>query len=98
MDRKRARELITILQAWVDGKTIQKRRVGDNPRDWHDWDGTIPMFDHKIYEYRIKPEPRVVWMYETEDDHPTDAWLSDHDPSDDDVEQFDLVKFQEVLE
>ena len=63
MNRDRARELLPIIQAIADGKTVQERCVGDNPRDWHDWDCSIPMFDNPKYEYRIKPEPREWFLY-----------------------------------
>ena len=48
MTREEAKELLPIIQAFADGKTIQFRE-----RDIEE-----PSFDGCINEYRIKPEPK----------------------------------------
>ena len=48
MTREQAKELLSIIQAFADGKTIQFRE-----RDIEE-----PSFDGCINEYRIKPEPK----------------------------------------
>ena len=50
MERKKARELLPIIQAYAEGKTIQQK-VGD---EWYDLsDPNFVGFDIKLY--RIKP-------------------------------------------
>jgi len=51
MDRKRAKELLPIIQAFADGKTIQYFNI--RVCDWYDTDDCT-----RHSEYRIKPEPR----------------------------------------
>lgn len=52
MTRKEAKELLPIIQAWVEGKTIQYKLKGG----WQDMDN--PSFNDLPSEYRIKPEPK----------------------------------------
>ena len=53
MTRERAKELLPVIQAFIDGKTIQARNQGG---DWFDCDycGSV--------EWRVKPEPREFWV------------------------------------
>lgn len=51
MTRKEISDLLPIMQAYVDGKTIQYRVN----KEWEDIDN--PSFNDLPSEYRIKPEP-----------------------------------------
>jgi len=71
MTREQAKKLIPIMQAWVDGKTVQYRRtVNDDdkiikPDEWHsvvDNDPRAVMWDGSDIQWRIKPEPRDFWI------------------------------------
>ena len=54
MNRKEAKELMPIIQAFVEGKAIESRCIkGDKSLWYNDED---PSFDDDL-EYRIKPEP-----------------------------------------
>lgn len=53
MTREEAKELLPIIKAFAEGKTIQFR-VGDNK--WKDMDK--PFFGECPSNYRIKPEPK----------------------------------------
>lgn len=53
MTREQAKELLPIIQAFVDGKTIEART--DSISKWIET--TTPKFD-LLHEYRIKPEPK----------------------------------------
>ena len=57
MTRKEAKELLPIIQAFAEGKTIQVK-VTDNR--WYDWkDKTDELnFNSGPQNYRIKPEPK----------------------------------------
>ena len=53
MTREEAQELLPIIKAFAEGKTIQFK-VGDNK--WRDMDK--PFFGECPSNYRIKPEPK----------------------------------------
>ena len=54
MNRKEAAELLPIIQAFSEGKTIQSRCIKGDTSLWYDDED--PSFDDD-FEYRIKPEP-----------------------------------------
>jgi len=87
MDRKRAKELLPIIQAFAEGADVEwkhsvdgKWRVAPNP----DFSGA--------YEYRIKLEPKEVWLY----DSLADVWLNGT-PDKNDICKYGLIKVREVL-
>ena len=53
MTRKEARELLPLIQAYAEGKTIQRI---DDKNEWTDL--CIVNFDFPPHKYRIKPEPK----------------------------------------
>lgn len=58
MNRERAKELLPIIQAIADGKTLQ---VLAADKKWRDM-VNISLLDG--YVYRIKPEPREIYVNE----------------------------------
>lgn len=55
MTREEAKELLPIIQAFADGKTIQIKKEGD----WLEVDeNTEVYFSESPSDYRIKPEPK----------------------------------------
>lgn len=56
MDRNQAKELLPIIQAYAEGKTIQSYDSLIDIGDWEDCEN--PIFDDSNYNYRIKPEPK----------------------------------------
>ena len=54
MTREEAKELLPIMQAFAEGKTIEIF----NNREWNDLIIESPKFDCKPSCYRIKPEPK----------------------------------------
>ena len=54
MNRKEAKELMPIIQAFVEGKAIESRCIKGDKSLWYDDED--PSFDDD-FEYRIKPEP-----------------------------------------
>ena len=54
MNRKQAKELLPIIQAFAEGKTIEFRNKSF--KEWAEIDN--PSFDPTITNYRIKPEPK----------------------------------------
>ena len=55
MTREEVKEMLPVLQAFVDGKTIESRCIKGDKSLWYDDED--PSFDYD-FEYRIKPEPR----------------------------------------
>ena len=55
MNREKAKELLPIIQAYAEGKTIQYIGVGFE--NWHDVDNELEI-DSMRYKYRIKPESK----------------------------------------
>lgn len=52
MNREQAKELLPIIQAFAEGKTVQYKIEGE-------WIQTnVPSFNPYLWEYRIKPEPK----------------------------------------
>lgn len=54
MNRQEAKELLPIIQAFAEGKTIQSRFINGS-NTW--WDDNNLSFGDGV-EYRIKPEPK----------------------------------------
>ena len=54
MNRKEAKELMPIIQAFAEGKTIQYYDSLIDISDWEDCEN--PNFENLTYKFRIKPE------------------------------------------
>ena len=86
------KEQIKILEAAVSGKSIQMKQIRPDGR-WSDVviDTVGRMVFWPDVEYRIKPEPRVVWVAFNESGKPVDVSLF--------MGQFiNAVKFVEPIE
>lgn len=60
MNRERAKELLPVIQAFADGKTIQVRGRTSAVPKWTDILSDPSFFGN--CEYRIKPEPRTLYV------------------------------------
>ena len=54
MNRSEAKDLLSIIQAFVEGRKIEYRELGEE----HWSETSTPTFDIESNEYRIKPEPK----------------------------------------
>ena len=54
MTREEVKEMLPVLQAFAEGKTIESRCIKGDKSLWYDDED--PSFDDDL-EYRIKPEP-----------------------------------------
>ena len=54
MTREEVKEMLPVLQAFAEGKTIESRCIKGDKSLWYDDED--PIFDNDL-EYRIKPEP-----------------------------------------
>ena len=57
MTREEAKELLPIIQAFAEGKTIQVKITDDRWTDWKDKTDGLN-FNSGPQNYRIKPEPK----------------------------------------
>jgi len=60
MDRKEAAQWAEIYQAYADGKKIQGVNLNG---EWADLSEPL-YFSAPLAKYRIKPEPKVIWVNE----------------------------------
>jgi len=68
-DEQKARVIANcelVLKALKGGQKIQWRERDSLQPIWHD-EGSFPSV-HPSYEYRLKPEPRTIWVNEYEDE------------------------------
>lgn len=56
MNRKQAKDLLPIIQGYVDGKKIEIRPKGRYDVEWQET--VLPAFNPHTCDYRIKPEPK----------------------------------------
>ena len=56
MNRQQAKNLLPIIQAFAEGKQIEKRDLGSFSSGWKET--KLPAFNPAVFEYRIKSEPK----------------------------------------
>lgn len=93
MNANNAAQYLPLVQALADGKTIQLQ-TGD---DWFDIEET--KFNFAPSEYRIKPEPREIWVNRA----PSGivavlTWESEEEARKHAIEGTTPIRFREVLE
>ena len=63
MTPEQTKAAIEVMQAYVDGKTVEVSN--SNVNNWMEVAGTIsPVWNWDEFRYRIKPEPRTIWVNE----------------------------------
>lgn len=71
MNRKEAAELLPIIQAFSEGRTIERKtRSWELNKGWHDvtqWEETEELIFRDTFVYRIKPEPKYRPFANTEE-------------------------------
>jgi len=68
MNIEQTKTAMQVMQAFVDGKVIQNRPIvmGSEGK----WTAvTNPYWDFYNFEYRVKPEPRIVYVTEYTDSY-----------------------------
>lgn len=89
MNRKEVAELLPIIQAFLEGRTIECRtRSWELNKGWRyetDWKETEQLIFRDTFEYRIKPEPKYRPFVNTEEcwtemqKHQPFGWLKQKD-------------------
>ncbi len=91
MNREDTKQIIEVMQAYVDGAEIEI--VFDTERFDSGFDiAKDPTWNWDAVEYRIKPKPREFWIYRLGDD----VWLNEP-PTAYDIKKYGLFKVREVL-
>jgi hypothetical protein len=102
MDIKNLKKIMPILQAIVDGKTIQHKTIN---REWYDTN--VASLDHLVTyykDYRIKPEPKYRPFKNAEEcwaemqKHQPFGWVKDRNGSKFVIENVDSRGFVEVYD
>ena len=102
MDIKNLKKIMPILQAIVDGKTIQHKTIN---REWYDTN--VASLDHLVTyykDYRIKPEPKYRPFENAEEcwaemqKHQPFGWVKDRNGSKFVIENVDSGGFVEVYD
>lgn len=102
MDIKNLKKIMPILQAIVDGKTIQHKTIN---REWYDTN--VASLDHLVTyykDYRIKPEPTYRPFKDAEEcwaemqKHQPFGWVKDRNGSKFVIENVDSGGFVEVYD
>lgn len=89
-------EQIAILQAAKDGKAIEFNIINSACTGWSLW--CSEHFDFVGYEYRIKREPRELWVYQNERGNLATYPLTKRKPSETNKISGTYIKFREVLD
>lgn len=60
---KTTKEKMEVMQAFMDGKLIQRTHRDEDRGRWSTL-GTEPVWDWLMYDFRVKPELRTIWVNE----------------------------------
>ena len=101
-DMKTLRERIEIEQAGLDGKNISRRAINVDGTIIGIWEIIIDTDEHVYewtrYDYRIKPEPRVIYVPMLSDGHVSNSHDVLYDPTYFDQQGILYKKFIEVID
>lgn len=93
MNRETAKDYLPLVQALADGKVIQC----DEGFGFEDLEN--PIFNLRASSYRIKPEPREIWVRRRDDGvEGTFAYPSEAEAGEDLDRNWSTVRYREVLE
>lgn len=96
MNKDNAKDYLPLVQALADGKKIQG--FMDHSQKWEDMGEEI-FFDGSPDGYRIKPEPREIWVNRHHDGgHGSGTYNSREDASRGILEGWTPVLYREVIE
>ena len=70
MNKENAHQYLPLVQALVDGKTLQYSKKTSSGQEWRDYENADEFsFTSPPEGYRIKPEPRTFEMWLTLNGH-----------------------------
>ena len=97
MNKDNARDYLPLVQALADGKVIQGHMAYSG--QWEDMTGNIN-FDGPASDYRIKPEPRDIFVVVDNDNDGSHLAYHSEDDAIKDVGSrgFEVRRYREVIE
>ena len=92
MNKEEAQKAIEVLQAFIDGRTIEfKENVGGDQ-----WKTAIAcVFNFALNNYRVKPEPREFWFVKNANFKNGRFQITTTEPS---ANWEEVIKVREVLD
>lgn len=98
MNANNARDYLPLVQALADGKSLQYNvNRSDEAPKWVDREDFT--FDEHVTEYRIKPEPREIWVDRYVDGYNSDRAYSSKEHAEDGIQDgWHAVRYREVIE
>ena len=73
MNKQKLKELLPVMQAWVEGKEIEVSQINENKYELYEGDTPEWLFGNLSWKWRIKPSPNYrPWKTE---EVPLGAWL-----------------------
>lgn len=94
MNASNAKDYLPLVQALADGKEIQVLSAGE----WHDA-VQLTTLSREANQYRIKPEPREIWVNHYEDGrYSIHLTVKDADDAAPDLVEYKQVRYREVIE
>lgn len=97
MNKDTAKDYLPLVQALSEGKVIQIRNTTE--REWVDLDTGEIAFSSGAEQYRIKPEPREVWVNHYGDTAPgAMAWSNKQIAKNQAGDGAIQVRYREVIE
>lgn len=101
MDRNQAKEILPIIQAYAEGKSIEFSSITDVSKAWREvTDFPLGMIDS--FKFRIKPEPKFRPFKDAEEcwtemqKHQPFGWVKDRNGSAFVIENVDSRSFVDV--
>lgn len=97
MKKDNARDYLPLVQALAEGKTIQYKTI--MPPEWVDIDSHDVDFVLGAERYRIKPEPREIWVNRRNDGrHGAATYNSREEAARGIFEGWTPIRYREVIE
>jgi hypothetical protein len=98
MNKDSAKDYLPLVQALAEGKSLQYNvNRSDEAPKWVDREDFT--FDEPATEYRIKPEPREIWVNHYKDGrYSIHLTIKDADDAAPDLVEYKQVRYREVIE
>lgn len=92
MNASNAKEYLPLVQALAEGRVLQLNYNGD----WKDISDMEPIYPANFY--RIKPEPREIWVIESVDGSQNGHFISEFEANAFCRKGYKVIRCREVIE
>lgn len=94
--REETKRMIEVMQAYADGEEVEWKLAG-RPSGWDGDPCIMPSWNWDKYDYRVKPQPRVLYVIQDESGQFSSSWPTRRQAEAHVGRYESIVKFQEVL-